>query len=457
MERHVLGGSDVQITRLIYEAMRDNIIAAEMEVWQQRLAPHRKRKAREPYGDLDDPLSAIVAAGGDPNGELNLRSPLARLASGDSFSNLQSQATPAAQLTPFQRRLRAVTGIDKLPKGVVPDAETYSLVIKSLSWHGDLQGAMNVLEDMVQTPLDAGKVLREGDGMAGMAQQDESQFFDSSSADIQQTTETFLPGLDIYDSLFRGFARLGVPARLDFLNEFAPSDSTWNIDDEEGHGLADWNIKSFCGIFESFLQLPPRDPHRLQNENQLLDPYKAASTASENGSGDSFYRATHPAEIGSIAPSPDQFFWLLTALRRVSGDHARWTLMQWSRAWTKFSPRVDWYDLALEKVNERQSRIDRRPDTSRILLMRDSMKLHQQVWGSGPKPSAKTVVALRNLRESQSLDNIKLQTLNARLPSFSSASDGNLDGGTSPEPEPWIMAMISSRLVRVLMYLRHQL
>ncbi len=36
------------------------------------------------------------------------------------------------------------------------------------------------------------------------------------------------------------------------------------------------------------------------------------------------------------ALSPNELFWILTAIRRVSGDHARWSLAMWSQVVTKF-------------------------------------------------------------------------------------------------------------------------
>ena len=133
----------------------------------------------------------------------------------------------------------------------------------------------------------------------------------------------------------------------------------------------------------------------------------------------------------SVAPSPDQFFWLLTAMRRVSGDHARWVLLQWERVWRKFSP-VDWLALAEDQASRRQERV------ANALVARQGRRGGEQVQRR-----------LTRLKEKEK-DDVRRKKVRS-LDRAAAVHRGYRD-----EREPWTMALLNNRLIRVLMYLRDQ-
>ncbi len=264
--------AEIAMVKAVYEAMRDNLIANERDRFRKPQSQSLVRQAQD-FKAFDDPLSALAIVKDD----------------------VPAPANPTAA----QQHLLNNLGIMRLPTSVIPDATTYYLVIKRLAWQGDLHGAIAVLEDMVHTPLDAGRVEADADATDG---------------------PTFMPNVTIYDALFRGFARHGCPARSYELDTENPSQSTWYGDldtdyAEEPDFSSEWHVYAFCEVFEAFLKL-------------------------------------RAARRTSVAPSYNSFFWLLTALRRVSADHAQWVLLQWERAWAKFS-RVAWQDMAQEVLQER--------------------------------------------------------------------------------------------------------
>ncbi|KDN53112.1 hypothetical protein K437DRAFT_116514 [Tilletiaria anomala UBC 951] len=474
--------NELVIVRLIYEAMRDNLILFELETLRAR--PGAAARNRKQYADYDDPLSAFVMAGRehefgpDPNFE------------DGRTGNGMIASPPPRDLPLAQRQLRGMLGIAKLPLHVIPNAETYALLVKSLSWHGDLQGAIGIIEDMVQTPINSGyhrrRVAHADVPKARDDSQPQEDFFTSQpdANRSEENEETFLPGLDIYDSLFRGFARHSVPGRLDYLNEHSLSHSRWQIDDSTP---SDWNVNSFGDIFESFLQLRPRHSPRRAG---WVDPYSSGTASQIDDGGQltscssapvavsavpALYKPRKAVDIDTLAPSTNQFFWLLTALRRVSGDHARWTLLQWSRAWTKFSA-VPWESLAREMELERKAK----PRYQNALPIAAGKALPVQlgvfsvdakkrgeedtdghvgagggesaeglqlsngprVKGGGPRRTVRADVGIRNMRIASGE---KAMWMDMSIPEQDRA------GGA------WVLAMLNARLVRVLMYLRQRL
>ena len=400
----------------IYEAMRDNLITAERQDLQDLRSRDVSTRPRTRYSDYDDPLAALAATH-EPD---------------VSFA----RSAPAAprRRTPAQQQLHRILGIDALPFDVIPNARTYAQTVKALSWHGGLNAAISVMEDMISTPLDAGRHLKR----MTLEQRSEDEFFtsqkDSNSKQMGAET-TFLPTIDIYDSLFRAFARHSVPARIEFLNEVVPSASRWTAEQDDAEDLeSPWNVKSFCEVLEAFLKVLPRMRPKRKG---WIDPYQDASARPSSIASQSQRptaaprRDTWEMSEMSVAPSPDQFFWLLTAMRRVSGDHARWVLLQWERVWRKFSP-VDWLALAEDQASRRQERV------ANALVARQGRRGGEQVQRR-----------LTRLKEKEK-DDVRRKKVRS-LDRAAAVHRGYRD-----EREPWTMALLNNRLIRVLMYLRDQ-
>ncbi len=169
------------------------------------------------------------------------------------------------------------------------------------------------------------------------------------------------PTIAIFDSFFRGFSRHGKPSSaVDFVAEH-PEVTTWEVipeamtegDDAEAvtqhqpgnnhvsaHQLQLWRIETFQEIFDAFLRFEPDctsaipsvrdgrviDRSRETATRKILTPY-GWLTLSEKRKLDAL----------RSAPSSNQLFWILTAIRRVSNDHAGWSLAMWNKVVTKFT------------------------------------------------------------------------------------------------------------------------
>ena len=214
--------------------------------------------------------------------------------------------------------LDGILSADQLPAHIIPDEVTYSLLIKLYTFRGDFSVALATFKDMVSTPQV--ELVRRKDGDGYEIQQG------GQEASIQ-------PSIAVYDSFFRAFAKHGVASDLVRYNEYNPIRSEWEaVVGAETEG-SPWNIHTFTQIFEGFMRLQPVAEERSQEDR--------------NGTG---------VGIGlkNRAPSSNQLFFVLTAIRRVSGDDARWSLAMWDQVVDKFSD-SRWTGL---RLNDRLRRVE---------------------------------------------------------------------------------------------------
>lgn len=205
-----------------------------------------------------------------------------------------------------RRPEEALLGLAELPEQYIPSRETYELMVKGLVIHGELEKAMMVFQDMTSTQQ------RKSDKLEGLR------------GDVQPSIATF-------DSLFRGFARYGVPSNLMAWDPNDPGKAIWELPKDVESA---WTVDVLQELFEDFLNLLPAKPpeHREGNQTALND----AHTRQQGSYTFSHRDFSTEQSVFRDAPSPQQLFFALIALRRASGDHHEWVLAQWARVEKKF-------------------------------------------------------------------------------------------------------------------------
>lgn len=317
----------------VYRQLRQNLVHAE-------LASHDSTIA---YGDRD--AKSLVHHHSDSPAELG---PLSwpdsneRPAS-DRSSNLAASGGNVA--------IEATLGISRLPINIVPDEITHTLLINSLARDGRFADALSVFKDLVSTPIRLSAKGRKGGNI---------RTANAESADEGTDEKTMQPTLAIFDSFFRGFSRHGRPSTALILDLEHPERSTWeeaaSRRPEEGEGgsqqsalqsnedgrhaqqLQLWNIKTFQQIFDAFLNFEPDLSQVLASGANDRSVEAAARTISTPLG---WLTSTEKRRLDGLrrTPSTNQLFWILTAIRRVSHDHAGWSLAVWQKVVDKFGPR----------------------------------------------------------------------------------------------------------------------
>lgn len=305
----------------VYRQLRQNLVHAE-------LASHHSNIA---YGDRNH--ESTLSQDEDPGAELEPLSWPDRNEARDVGRSRNVAASTSNEAT------EATLGIPNLPRDIVPDEITHALMINSLSRDGRFADALSVFKDLVSTPLRLSAKGRE-----------QGKFI---AADQATDEKTMQPTLAIFDSFFRGFSRHGRPSTAIAFDEEHPERSTWepvsfqaSEHGEEGslkskedgphaEQLRLWNIDTFQQISHAFLNLEPDLSQALPSgpmDRSAEDATRTISTPlgwlslSEKRRLDALRRA----------PSTNQLFWVLTAIRRVSNDHAGWSLAMWRRVADKF-------------------------------------------------------------------------------------------------------------------------
>ncbi|KAN0064190.1 hypothetical protein ACQY0O_003357 [Thecaphora frezii] len=360
----------------LYRAMRNNLLELEKrrrkpeegEVVTAELAATDEEFALLPWSHHDEPATGK-----------STRSPTAA-----SDKDQRQFGRPRATLRDTQPRAESTDAIERilpvedLPAHIIPDGTTYALLIKLQTFAGQFSDALSTFRDMLSTPKV--RVVRDANGNVSIL--DETGF-----------EREYRPTASIFCSFFRGFAKHGRPMRLVHFDKFNPSESAWEefeegdgaepVHREEAESLSDWNVRTFGEMFEAFLRLKPYpgpsgdpDPPALKPlvpgegwEGEAEDLSKlpdGGSSTSELASslrtmaesilsiGKSDQLPWHlgidatTAPEGEIAvvekkeackaPSSNELFFILTAMRRVSGDHAAWTLATWQKVEEKFGP-----------------------------------------------------------------------------------------------------------------------
>lgn len=379
---------------------------------------------------------------------------------GRNQEQMQEQVEPTNPSNPFFRDpnwsppdwdqnaeaspMESLLGFKKLPYDLRPDNVTYSTLISIFSFKGDLPKSLDVLKDMIETemcfdvPLSISLSFPSSTTSTSDYSQGDLAIFKQNSNKVdsilKESGKTYTPNISIYDSFFRGFARISVPSRLVSLNEDVIGESEWKLmvggeqsqaeeltPREIGQSMNPWRVGSLSTLFEGFLNLKPtaqfspldwrdlflevlRDEEVERRKSSVVfeeeNPASSAerikedqegylslhTLASQEGSSPVLTEAlteierirmvskasTSKTEISisqstqnqespfqnfsstlpfstqsrttllwklksfSKAPTPQQMFHLLTALRRASGDNAIWVLKQWERVEMKF-------------------------------------------------------------------------------------------------------------------------
>jgi pentatricopeptide repeat protein len=317
----------------VYGQLRQNLVQAELGSHHSTIA----------YGDADiHPRSKSTerSEAFDASGEAGpLSWPEENEGSGDAHRS-HSVRTPANEA------VDAVLGMPSVPHNVLPDEVTYAMMINSLARSGRFADAFGVFKDLVSTPTRTQS--RSNDD------RDEEASYASKAALVEE--KKMQPTLAIFVSFFRGFAKYGRPSQAIHYDAEHPERTTWEPvpSSEDGGEVATtrttptqqqlelWRIETFQQIFDAFLGFEPEmDPiladrggGRVRRDDEsasrpISTPYGWVSLAEKRR-----------LDAARQAPSPNQLFWILTAIRRVSGDHARWSLAMWSQVVTKFEGAV---------------------------------------------------------------------------------------------------------------------
>lgn len=297
---------------------------------------------------------------------------------------------PAA--VPRNEAVEAVLGIQSLPLDLVPDEITHSLIIGSLTREGRFADALSVFKDLVSTPVrrSTARTQTKGDGDA---RRDEAR-------DVSEEDEKMEASLAIFDSFFRGFSRHGRPSRALTFDAEQPEQSTWELvpipaaeetqedgekratlqpesDEPHAHQRQLWRIETFQEIFDAFLNLEP-DVSRILVPNRS-DRRMVGRRESRRTVLTSFGWLTlaekRRLDASRRAPSSNQLFWILTAIRRVSHDHAGWSLAMWQKVVDKFAPNPA-ASSSSEKLGWLGFRLDNR--LRRVLEHLESRQAEQQ-------------------------------------------------------------------------------
>lgn len=296
--------------RAVYAQARGNLMRIERE--RRRRAHSTRWKA----GDLDNDRErwdqSVPLEWPDRDYEYGAEDRSAKRGSHPPAVSKSRSGRAASPETQTQTQILRLLGIPHLPAHLIPDDITYALLIRTLAWSGDLAGALGVLQDMVSTPpLSIARVPQSPSLETGELETE------MELAGTEGNEEPLSPTLAIYDSLFRGFARHAVPARLISLDPQDPSASTWTLDlhppahpsayaeEREPHDReqdrdqdqdrdpSPWNVYALTELLEGFLKLRPSLPPGLS----LSASTSASSTSSQSGPSP----ISNPATLRSTA------------------------------------------------------------------------------------------------------------------------------------------------------------
>lgn len=332
----------------VYRQLRQNLIYLE-------LASHHSSFA---YGSPDSyPQSKpeMVEA------KLQSKDELGPLTWPDRNEPRSTESSRSPAFVPSSDAVQTVFGIPRLPQDLVPDEITHALVIRSLTWEGRFADALSVFRDLVSTPAQL---------PTNVPKKGEIRTVDVKTTGESLEEKKMQPTLAIFDSFFRGFSRHGIPSTVVSYDAEQPERSTWkplssSIPEEEGdqaersllqqkqkqdgrhaQQLQMWRIETFQEIFEAFLDFEP-DVHQALTSTQTRTPEKpgrALSRDQENAKHRistplGWLSMTEKRNLDALrrSPSSNQLFWILTAIRRVSHDHAGWSLAMWRKVVDKFA------------------------------------------------------------------------------------------------------------------------
>ncbi|CDR98881.1 uncharacterized protein SPSC_02262 [Sporisorium scitamineum] len=318
----------------VYRQLRQNLVHAELASQHSSISyGRRETDAQDAHGKDRDSHSSHDTLG-----------PLAwpDRDEGPSDHSASSLSMPAKS-----GAVEAILGIPRLPLEVMPDKITHSLMISSLTREGRFADALSVFKDLVSTPVrPTGKDADAGPNGPGTEER------------------KMKPTLAIFDSFFQGFSRHGRPSTSTRFDAQDPESSTWELvkssepseadtgyasqveeqqskDGPHAQQLQLWRIETFQEIFDAFLHFEP-DVSQVLGQGAKHQGQGASSKRAERRISTPFGWLTlaEKRRLDALrrAPSTNQLFWILTAIRRVSHDHAGWSLAMWQKVTDKFDP-----------------------------------------------------------------------------------------------------------------------
>ncbi|EST08254.2 Pentatricopeptide repeat [Kalmanozyma brasiliensis GHG001] len=316
----------------VYRQLRQNLVRVELASQDASIAYGRMQRDRpEHSADSQDQLGPLAW----PD-----RNEAAR--SSRSQTSLDMHENGAVE---------AVLGLSGLPAHITPDEITHALMINSLTREGRFADALGVFKDLVSTPRRQSTAGSKTD----RTRQRRNSSQDKQEKSMQATVPMFI-------SFFRGFARYGRPsAAIDF-DPNSPESTSWGpvskpdaafLDEgeveeapqplqEEKHAqqLELWTIDTFQPIFDAFLGLEPEMQRAIPGSQtaQVLDARRELLDRRVS-TPFGWLTSTEKRQLDAIrrGPVPKELFWILTAIRRVSNDHAEWSLAMWQKVVDKFS------------------------------------------------------------------------------------------------------------------------
>ncbi|CBQ69489.1 conserved hypothetical protein [Sporisorium reilianum SRZ2] len=335
---HTLEADAVDSAVEVYRQLRQNLVHAELASRHSSISYGRRgADAHDTSGTGNESESAHNDALGPLSWPDREDVPSARSASSSSMA-AKSDA------------VEAILGIPRLPLDAMPDEITHSLMISSLTREGRFADALSVFKDLVSTPVR--RVSRDADAKPNGTEAGESKM---------------RPTLAIFDSFFRGFSRHGRPSRATRFDAQDPESSTWELvtssepseadegpaseaqhaqqpssDSPHAQQLQMWRIETFQEIFDAFLHFEP-DVSQVLGQGQRASGGEAGVSSQRAGERRISTRfgwltLAEKRRLDALrrAPSTNQLFWILTAIRRVSHDHAGWSLAMWHKVTDKF-------------------------------------------------------------------------------------------------------------------------
>ncbi len=313
----------------VYGQLRQNLVQAELGSHHSTIA----------YGDPDiQPRSKSTKRSEalDATGEAG---PLSWPEENESLGDAHRSHSVHA---PANEAVEAVLGMTSVPHHVLPDEVTYAMMINSLARSGRFADAFGVFKDLVSTPTRSQP--RSNDG------RDEDRLYGSKAAPVEE--KKMQPTLAIFVSFFRGFAKYGRPSQAIHYDAEHPERTTWEpVPSLQDGGeiettpttpaqqqLELWRIETFQQIFDAFLGFEPEIDPILANRGggRIRRDDESARRPISTPFGWVSLAEKRRLDAARQALSPNELFWILTAIRRVSGDHARWSLAMWSQVVTKF-------------------------------------------------------------------------------------------------------------------------
>lgn len=237
----------------------------------------------------------------------------------------------------FERRKRLnnlpanLLGDVLLDEQHIPTPWTYNIMLRFFSSRGNMKSVLQIIQDMDNTVIGR----------------------KSEYPKISMVT---------FGKIFEGFAKFGIPSRLVTFDEEAPEKSEWTLDESIGeHDNDGWNLNNFMMFFKRFLQLQPDKAAQRTKKDDLKETKSSPNDAESRTCNSSTILQQATSVIDkqltenkgpiALAPSSQQLFFVVTALRRISGDEPKWVISQIVRLTAKFGIVSDEEDILFRDAN----------------------------------------------------------------------------------------------------------